>query len=163
MAAYLLETRTVVPLEIRQVFRFFANPENLNLLTPRWLRFRMLTLPPWVMQPGTVLDYRIRLHGWPIAWRTEITVWNPPHQFVDEQRRGPYRWWIHTHDFTETADGTEILDRVEYSPRGGALAQGLLVGSDLRRIFTHRHHALRKELCVTDTTARVHVALTRLD
>ena len=48
-----------------------------------------------------------------MRWQSEITVWEPPHRFVDEQRRGPYRLWRHEHDFVERDGGTVIRDRVQ--------------------------------------------------
>ena len=85
-----------------QVFRFFASAENLNLLTPPWLGFNILTPLPIEMAVGTIIEYRIRLRGLPLTWRSEITEWQPPVSFCDEQRRGPYRFWIHRHTFAES-------------------------------------------------------------
>lgn len=145
---YLLTTATWLPLPVERVFAFFADAGNLDRITPRWLHFRIETPPPISMAPGAVIDYRLRLHGIPLRWRTEITQWNPPSGFVDEQRRGPYRWWIHTHAFEPREDGTEMTDEVDYEPRGGALVHALLVAPDLTRIFRYRHRALREALGV---------------
>jgi ligand-binding SRPBCC domain-containing protein len=98
------------------------------------------------MAPGARLDYRLRLHGWPIRWQTEIVEWDPPRGFVDEQRRGPYRWWIHTHRFAATPDGVLVEDSVDYDLPFGRLAHVVLVGRDLRRIFNFRARALREAL-----------------
>ncbi len=157
---YLLTVRTSIPLGIDRVFEFFANAANLDRLTPPWLHFRLDTPSPIAMAPGALLDYRLRLHGLPIRWRTEITEWNPPYGFVDEQRRGPYRWWIHTHTFAESPDGTEMEDLVDYQPRGGALVHALVVGRDLRRIFTWRAAALRAalDLPVLSSAPRIVIA-----
>jgi ligand-binding SRPBCC domain-containing protein len=143
---YLLTVRTAIPLRIERVFAFFADAGNLDRLTPPWLHIRIDTPLPIALAPGAAIDYRLRLHGVPIRWRSEITEWNPPHRFVDEQRRGPYRWWIHTHTFNESADGVDMEDVVDYAPPGGALVHALFVGHDLRRIFTWRAHALREAL-----------------
>ena len=37
--------------------------------------------------------------GIPFLWTAKIGWWRPPFQFIDEQIRGPYRLWIHTHRF----------------------------------------------------------------
>jgi ligand-binding SRPBCC domain-containing protein len=143
---YLLTTRTTIPLDIERVFAFFAAASNLDRLTPPWLHFRMETPTTVLLGPGVRLDYRLRLHGWPVRWQTEISEWDPPHRFVDEQRRGPYRWWIHTHTFTAGPDGTEMEDVIDYATPGGALVHELFVGRDLRRIFEYRAVALREAL-----------------
>ncbi|HEY1065408.1 MAG TPA: SRPBCC family protein [Pirellulales bacterium] len=124
-----------------EVFPFFADAANLEALTPPFLGFQILTPAPIAMQAGALIDYRIRLHGVPITWRTEITVWEPPYRFVDEQRRGPYQLWRHEHLFEEVNGGTRIIDRVDYRVPGWFLA-GLInrfyVQGDLQKIFAYR-------------------------
>jgi ligand-binding SRPBCC domain-containing protein len=161
MAAYILRTQTTVPLDIKRVFAFFADARNLNSITPPWLHFTLKEDGSPMMRPGLMLDYRIRLYFIPIHWQTEITVWDPPKRFVDEQRRGPYRWWVHTHTFTEVEDGTQVEDEVLYNPRGGMLAHVLFVKRDLRRIFRYRHRALRDALGVPDDGVRARVRIER--
>lgn len=129
---------------IEKVFLFFSDPYNLERLTPPWLRFEVLTPRPIKMGPGTVIDYRLRLHGLPLRWQSEITVWEPPVCFVDEQRRGPYKSWVHEHRFGAQEGGTMVTDVVRYSVGGGSLVQKLLVAPDLRRIFSYRHDRLRE-------------------
>ena len=94
------------------------------------------------MAAGTVIEYRIRLRGIPLTWRSEITEWQPPFSFRDEQRRGPYRCWIHRHTFEERPDGTLVTDHVDYGVLGGAPVNRLLVAGELRRIFAYRRERL---------------------
>ena len=137
-----LETGLVLPRPIDHVFGFFADASNLEAITPPWLRFRILTPRPILMREGTRIEYRLRIHGLPFRWCSTITCWDPPRRFVDEQIRGPYRVWIHEHEFAETDGGTEIRDRVRYSVAGGSLVDRLLVRRDVRRIFEHRAQRL---------------------
>lgn len=127
-----------------EVFEFFADAANLESITPPWVRFKILTPKPITLRPGTRIDYRIRIHGIPVRWRTEITEWNPPHRFVDVQLRGPYTLWHHTHTFAEMDGGTQCTDQVRYRPRGGALMNWLFVRRDVERIFAHRTMRLRE-------------------
>ncbi len=145
-----LERSTLVRRPLAEVFPFFADPANLEALTPPWLNFRILTPLPVVMRPGVLIDYRISLRGLPLTWRSEITAWEPPHRFVDEQRRGPYRLWVHEHLFREQSGGTEIVDRVRYAILGGRLIGRLFVDRDLSRIFDHRQRRIA-ELVGTST------------
>jgi ligand-binding SRPBCC domain-containing protein len=133
-----LRTRLRLPRPRPEVFAYFGDAGNLEALTPPWLHFRILTQMPVAMGAGAVLDYRLRLHGIPVGWRTEITAWEPPFRFVDEQRRGPYRLWVHEHTFEEIPGGTRVADRVRYRIPGGPLVHRLLVARDLRAIFTFR-------------------------
>jgi ligand-binding SRPBCC domain-containing protein len=125
-----------------EVFAFFGDARNLEAITPPLLRFRMLTRDPVVMAQGTLLRYRLRVHGVPVRWLTQITEWEPPQRFVDEQLEGPYALWRHTHTFeADGAGGTLMRDEVRYAlPLGalGELAHRLLVRRDLARIFDYR-------------------------
>lgn len=136
--SYRLSRSLLVPRPLDGVFAFFADAANLERLTPAFLNFRILTPPPIVMRPGTMIDYRISLRGLPMRWRSEITEWRPPYSFVDEQRRGPYKKWVHRHTFAEEAGGTRVSDDVEYEVMGGALVHTLFVKRELEKIFNHR-------------------------
>ena len=126
------------------MFSFFADARNLEALTPPWLKFEVLTPAPIEMRPGALIDYRIRVHGLPIRWRTEITEWSPPHRFVDVQLSGPYTLWHHTHTFEERDGGTLCRDDVRYRPRGGAMMNWLFVRRDVERIFATRRERLEE-------------------
>jgi len=144
--AYDLEREQWFPRPLEEVFAFFADAGNLEAITPPWLGFEVLTPRPIAMRPGTLIDYRLRLRGVPLRWRTEISVWQPPHRFVDEQRRGPYRLWVHEHRFIEVPGGTEIVDRVRYAVPGGRLVERLVVDRDLARIFEYRRRRVAELL-----------------
>ena len=140
---------------LAEVFAFFADARNLEVLTPEWLRFQVITQPPPAMAAGTRIDYRLRLRGVPVRWQSEITAWEPPFRFVDEQRRGPYRVWIHEHRFAveRQPGGTEVVvasDKVRYAAPGGRLVNRLLVAGDLRRIFAYRSVRLRERFGAAD-------------
>jgi ligand-binding SRPBCC domain-containing protein len=142
---FTLERRVHVDRPLDEVFEFFSNAANLERLTPGWLRFEIVTPQPIEMKVGALIDYRLTWrHIIPMRWRSEITVWDPPHRFVDEQRRGPYRQWIHEHAFEVEGDGTAVIDRVRYGVPGGWLVQKLAVGRDVEAIFAHRTKALKE-------------------
>jgi ligand-binding SRPBCC domain-containing protein len=132
-----------LPRPRKEVFEFFANALNLEEITPSWLTFRVVTPTPIYMQRGTEIEYRLRVRGIPVRWQSRITVWDPPHCFVDEQIRGPYRAWIHEHRFTEKSRGTLCEDSVQYAPLGGALVNKLFVERDIRKIFAYRSERLQ--------------------
>jgi ligand-binding SRPBCC domain-containing protein len=136
-----LETEVWLPRARDEVFAFFSEPANLESLTPRWLHFRILTPGPIAMGRGTVIDYRIRVHGVPISWRSEISVWSPPSQFVDDQVRGPYRRWRHTHSFEQARGGTVVRDSVEFEVPLSFVV-GPFVRRDVEKIFAYRSQAL---------------------
>jgi ligand-binding SRPBCC domain-containing protein len=126
------------------LFPFFADAANLNALTPPLLNFHIVTPPPIVMREGTLIDYRLRVRGVPLRWRTRINVWQPPHRFVDEQIRGPYRLWLHEHTFEPRDGGTLARDQVRYAVALDFLVHRWLVRPDLEKIFAFRAQELRK-------------------
>lgn len=140
--AYSLKKEIWLPRGLEEVFFFFADAHNLERLTPPWLRFEVLEPAPLELTAGTLIDYRLRLRGIPIRWQSEISVWEPPHRFVDEQRRGPYRFWIHEHTFTSRDGGTLVGDAVEYDLFCGPLINRFFVRRDLEKIFAYRHRVL---------------------
>ncbi|MDP9119759.1 MAG: SRPBCC family protein [Acidobacteriota bacterium] len=142
MKLYEVRATMHLPHPRSRVFPFFADPGNLETLTPGWLHFHILTPLPLPMEPGAKIDYRLRVHGLPVRWRSEITVWEPPRRFVDEQRRGPYRLWHHEHTFEEEDGGSRVVDRVRYAVLGGALVNRLLVAKDLAKVFAWRQEKL---------------------
>lgn len=144
MRTFTLESVQWLPRPIGEVFPFFADAANLERITPPWLRFSVLTPGPVEMRVATRIDYRLRVRGVPLRWQSEITAWEPPLRFADEQRRGPYRLWVHEHTFRERDGGTEVRDHVTYAVPGGWLVERLLVGPDVRRIFAYRRRALEE-------------------
>jgi len=137
-----LQSEVWIPRPLEEVFAFFSRAENLEALTPRWLHFSILSPGSIAMKAGTRIRYRLRLRGIPLRWESEITTWEPPHRFVDEQRSGPYRRWIHEHQFLEHEGGTTVRDIVQHSVAGGLLVHRLFVGPDLDRIFEFRRQKI---------------------
>jgi hypothetical protein len=146
MRTFLLEREQWLPRPIEEVFAFFSRPENLQVITPPWLDFRMVETPQ-TLQAGSLILYRLRWRGLPIRWTTEISEWNPPHGFVDREKSGPYALWNHEHRFTARDDGTTMRDRVTYAlPLGwiGGLAHRVVVKRDVERIFDFRAETMRR-------------------
>ena len=143
-----LEVALELPLPAAEVFPFFAAAENLERITPPELRFRIVTPPPVEMREGALIEYRLRLFGVPFGWTTRIALWEPPQRFIDEQIRGPYALWEHTHTFEPSAAETLVRDRVRYRlplRPFGELAFPV-VRSQLKRIFAYRQQAVREAL-----------------
>ena len=142
MKEFLLETQQTISKPRDEVFEFFSNAENLEFLTPDFLNFNILTSLPIEMHVGAEIEYRLKLYGVPIRWKSLITAWHPYESFVDEQIKGPYAKWIHTHIFESIGQTCLIKDRVNYKVLGDSLTNKVFVSSNLKTIFKYRKKRL---------------------
>ncbi len=152
-----LRREQVVHRPLKHVFPFFERPENLALITPPSLDFRLMTTTPVRMEQGCIIDYTVRLLGVPVRWRSLIADYSPPHSFVDVQLKGPYAYWHHLHRFESMATGTRIVDRVQYA-LPAYLPQHLrekvhqwYVGPALRDIFDYRRDVVKRFFARSET------------
>lgn len=142
---YTLHAHTELDAPLSEVFSFFSSPNNLAAITPAELAFQITSAPDDVTRNSTI-DYKIRVAGLPMRWRTRIEKWIPGVAFVDSQERGPYKAWWHEHRFVERDGKTIMEDFVYYAPPLGplgAIANRLVVERMLRRIFGYRRSAIR--------------------
>lgn len=144
---YTLARTQWIPRPVEAAFDFFSRASNLQSITPPWLNFH-ITEAPAELRAGALLRYKLRVHGIPIRWTTEITNWNPPYGFVDEQLSGPYALWHHEHTFVAEKGGTRIEDTVTYAlPFGPFGRMGhWIVRNDLKQIFDYRSQKIRELL-----------------
>ena len=146
MKTYNLEFEQFIDLPIKDVFDFFSKPENLSLITPPRLRFDILTPTPLEMKEGQLIDYSLKiLYLIKLHWRTLITDYQKPYKFIDQQIKGPYTLWHHTHTFEEKDGGTLIKDNLKYViPFGwiGRAIHFIYIKHDINGIFQYRHKIL---------------------
>jgi len=144
-----LTRTTILRGDLSRVFAFFKDPRNLETITPPWLGFRITSTSDATVREGTLIDYRLRLHGVPLSWQSRITEYAEDSHFADEQTKGPYALWYHRHVFRRVADGVEMTDHVEYRlPFGplGRLVHWLVVRHQLRAIFDYRTKVIAERL-----------------
>ncbi|NOT46373.1 MAG: SRPBCC family protein [Acidobacteria bacterium] len=156
MAEYTLNREIEIALPLAEVFDFFADAGNLERITPPELNFQIVTPRPIDIRQGALIDYNLRLRGFPVSWRTEIAEWDPPFHFVDRQLKGPYRQWIHSHTFTALGPNkTLIEDEVKYrlplEPLGD-LAH-FIIRRELDYIFDYRQKAVAELLSHAEARA----------
>ena len=141
MAEHILERTQIIDLPREQVFDFFANAVNLERITPPELNFHITTPQPIDIKRGCLIEYQLKLRGIPINWKTEITGWNPPFDFVDSALKSPYKQWIHLHKFTVGERGETIMQdivryRLPFEPFGDVAHW--FVRRELKYIFDYR-------------------------
>lgn len=132
--------QTKVSGNIEDVFKFFSDAQNLELITPPELSFKITSPTPIKMEIGALIEYKIRLFGFSFRWKSIISKWERNRQFIDEQLKGPYSKWVHTHSFEKNEGDVIINDIVNYrlpfAPFGEIVLP--LVKLQLKRIFDYR-------------------------
>lgn len=151
MAEHILTRKLTLDLPREKVFDFFANAGNLEKITPPELNFHILTKQPIDIKKGTLIDYQLKLRGVPLKWKTVISLWNPPYEFVDEALKSPYKQWIHRHTFTELEENKTLIEdevryRLPFEPLGDAAH--FFVRRELDYIFDYRQKAVAEILKV---------------
>lgn len=143
---HILRREQVIPRPRAEVYRFFADPSNLERITPGFLHFRITTPRPIAMREGALIDYDLSLFGVPFSWQTRIEKVVEDQRFVDTQLRGPYRVWRHLHELEDVGpNATKMTDVVEYElPLGllGEAARAMFVERTLARIFDYRANTI---------------------
>jgi ligand-binding SRPBCC domain-containing protein len=147
MAEHTLYRTQTIRRPREEVFGFFADAGNLERITPPELNFRIITPQPIDIGLGTLIDYQLRLRGVPITWKTEITQWNPPFDFVDSALKSPYKQWIHLHRFSEGEDGGTVMEdivryRLPFEPFGDL--SHWYVKKELAYIFDYRYKVIEE-------------------
>ncbi|MFM8439774.1 MAG: SRPBCC family protein [Acidobacteriota bacterium] len=147
MAEHILKRTQIIQRPRAKVFEFFADAGNLERITPPELNFHIITPQPINIEKGCLIDYQLRLRGVPLTWKTEITQWNPPFDFVDSALKSPYKQWIHLHRFTETSQNETVMEdivryRLPFEPFGDIAHW--YVKKELAYIFDYRYKIIEE-------------------
>jgi uncharacterized protein len=132
---------------IEKTYSFFKEAKNLELLTPDFLKFRVLNQSSKEIQKGAKINYCLWLRFIPFWWQSQIVDWEPNSSFSDKQLHGPYSHWFHTHEFIEKNGGTLIRDKISYRvPFGiiGDVVSSLFIKKDLEKIFSYRKKVIEE-------------------
>ena len=134
---------------IDDVWKFISSPENLKLITPKYMNF-IITSKNIVkkMYPGMIISYTVSpIFKFNLNWVAEITHMEENKFFVDEQRIGPYKMWHHQHIFMQHKNGVLMTDIVSYQlPLGfiGRIINAMFIKQRLDSIFNYRFRELEK-------------------
>ncbi|WP_290733108.1 TIGR01777 family oxidoreductase [Halobacteriovorax sp. JY17] len=134
------------PLE--DVFQFFSDVKNLETITPKNLSFKIVGMNTDQIKTGSLIDYKLKIHGIPAKWKTKINNFEKNKSFIDEQLKGPYSKWVHQHDFQSLKNGTLISDKIVYKvPFGilGNLVSGWFISRDVKSIFNYRNAVIDRK------------------
>ena len=138
-----------LPIGLNEAWNFFSNPNNLSIITPPEMDFKVLSdINDKEIFNGMKIDYIVRpIFGIPMHWQTEIYDVKDKCSFTDRQLKGPYKVWEHTHTFTEMNGGVMMHDVVNYQLPFwfiGNIAHTLIVKNKIENIFVYRKQVLEK-------------------
>lgn len=99
---------------------------------------------------GARVELEFRFGPLRMRWVARHTEYKKNELFADVQEAGPFRRWVHRHEFAAEGEGrTRLTDAVEFSLPGGALVNFLGAWAAklaLRGMFSARHRATRAAL-----------------
>ena len=131
---YTLCAKQTVDKEIDVLWGFFRKPENLNILTPKDVHFKITSGKSDDFYDGKIISYKIKPFKLvTLNWVTEISQVKEGSYFIDNQIFGPYKMWHHEHHFKDNHNGTtDIIDKVKYK------LPFYIVGRLMHKIFIRR-------------------------
>jgi ligand-binding SRPBCC domain-containing protein len=142
------ERKQFLGIPIEQAWEFISNPNNLARITPTSLDFRIVSRVPDQIHEGLLIEYRVRpLLGIQVKWVSVINNIQQPYMFTDEQLKGPYKYWKHTHLLKEVSGGVMMEDKILYAPPMDGLFPWInkaFVLPQLNEIFDYRTKTLQK-------------------
>ncbi|MCB1043448.1 MAG: SRPBCC family protein [Acidobacteria bacterium] len=139
----LFETVQHLAVPLKEVWSFFADPNNLKRLMPPSMNVHLVSEPPHMMERGVVMTVGVRVFGIPSSWVVEIEAWHPPHGFTDVQSGGLFSYWKHQHQFHEVDGVTEIKDTIRFQLPWLLRLFHPIVVWQMKRLFAYRQAALR--------------------
>lgn len=149
MPTFYYTTEQLLPTDINRSWDFFSSAENLALITPPAMDFKILTaLNGREIYEGMLISYTVKpLWGFKFHWETEICKVNKPLFFTDRQLKGPLKLWEHNHTFIKKDNGVLIKDEVKYQLPFGIIASiihSLFVRRKIEDIFIYRKKVLNQ-------------------
>lgn len=146
---YQLHTTQQLNCDLATAWKFFSSPHNLSRITPKEMNFEVKTeITADEIFEGMEIGYTVSpVLSVPMKWITIITQVDFQKSFTDFQKKGPYKYWNHQHEFISNAQGVLMKDTVDYElPFGflGTIAHNVFVKKKLKSIFDYRYKVLEE-------------------
>lgn len=140
------EAAVTLPCGLDDVFEFLRRPMNMTKISPPKMGLSLVSAPEFI-ELGSRVEFKI--HGFGTVQHVihEITEFNEPRHFTEQQVKGPLKRWMHEHLLEIDGGHVMLIDRIAFEPPGGLV--GLLVTESkildqLEDTFDHQHEALKK-------------------
>ncbi|PID76601.1 MAG: TIGR01777 family protein [Deltaproteobacteria bacterium] len=137
--------RSVFPCSPRFLYDWHARKGALQRLVPPWDRTTILSRQGG-LEPGASSVLRLNMGPFHHDWLAEHTHNQPCVMFRDVQKKGPFAFWQHTHNFIEDENGCILEDKIDYRLPLQAILPDFLgrrpIEKLLENIFDYRHQTL---------------------
>ncbi len=148
MSDAIFERSVQVPVPPAELYAWHARPGAFERLNPPWEQVDVVERDPGLAD-GAAVHLRVKAGGLPLSWRLVHRDHVPGERFVDEQVRGPFARWRHTHHMRPAPRGATLVDHVDYALPLGAVGRALagrFVQAKLDALFRYRHRVMTDDL-----------------
>jgi ligand-binding SRPBCC domain-containing protein len=142
------EKTSLIECELEALFAFHIDTKNLQAISPKNIKVTLLN-KDFLPKEGAILKLKTVQNFLPILWEVKIERLEAPNLLVDVAIKSPFRFWKHSHIFTQKEDGLcELKDRVEYELPFGFLNSlfDTFVYYQLQSMFGYRHDMSKRLL-----------------
>ena len=141
------EARVELPCSIELAFDLVATPEGIKKISPPEMGL-FFTNAPERYSLGAKVEFKVQAMGLVRKLTHEVTAFNDPNSFTEEQIDGPFRHWVHEHILEiREGGGCVVIDRIQCLPPGG-VAGMIMTASKIRENledgFDYRHEQLER-------------------
>ena len=139
------EARVELPCSIELAFDLVARPEGIKKISPPEMGL-FFTNAPDRYELGTKVEFKVQAMGLVRKLTHEVTAFDDPTSFTEEQIDGPFRHWVHEHVHeAQEGGGCVVIDRIQFLPPGGVAGMIMTASKILENLedgFDYRHEQL---------------------
>ena len=141
------EKISTINCKIEELFEFHTDMRNLVNITPPDTKVNLINRD-FVPHEGGVLKIKTVKNFIPTTWEVKIDKMQEPNLLVDIALKSPFKYWKHSHVFTQKGNICELKDIVEYELPFGAIGNlfDFFIQNELSKMFNYRHKVTKEIL-----------------
>tara|TARA_A100001015_G_scaffold318935_1_gene440314 strand:+ start:4161 stop:5552 length:1392 start_codon:yes stop_codon:yes gene_type:complete len=140
---------THMPVPAHQLFSWHERRGAFERLTPPWQRLDIVYNSGSLL-PGSYVIFKAYYGPFFITWKAEHIHYDKNREFIDTQKKGPFKTWVHHHITKEKNATTSILkDSITYTlPMKHINIGKCSINTSLKQLFAYRHKTLHTDLYI---------------
>lgn len=141
------EKISTINCKIEDLFEFHTDMRNLENITPPDTKVDLIN-KDFVPHEGGVLKIKTVKSFIPTTWEVQIAKIQKPNILVDIALKSPFKYWKHSHVFTQKGNICELKDIVEYELPFGKIGDlfDFFIQNELKKMFDYRHKVTKEIL-----------------